>query len=90
MDTRRAQIRKSIRQVFLEDWDPIGVCGVPEAEDEYDGYIDVTYYLLLARATEEEIMSSLYRIEKEWMQLHPDLERLRRAAKRLREIDLSL
>ncbi len=30
------QIRQHTRAVLMEDWDPIGVNGIPEAADEYD------------------------------------------------------
>ena len=27
-----------IRRLLMEEWDPIGVKGIPEAADEYDSY----------------------------------------------------
>ena len=28
-----------LRHILMEEWDPIGVRGVPEASDEYDSYL---------------------------------------------------
>ena len=28
-----------LREVFMAEWDPIGVKGVPDAQDEYDHYV---------------------------------------------------
>jgi hypothetical protein len=33
------EVRRNIRRVLMERWDPIGVNGIPEAQDEYDSYI---------------------------------------------------
>jgi hypothetical protein len=33
------EVRRAIRRVFLEVWDPIGVRDEPNAQDECDGYI---------------------------------------------------
>jgi hypothetical protein len=37
-----ANLRR-IRSVLMDDWDPIGVQGVPEAADEYDSYVMPIY-----------------------------------------------
>jgi len=53
----------------MKEWDPIGVRNVPQACDEYDGYIGEVYKLVLARASEDEIAEHLLRIEREQMGL---------------------
>lgn len=40
-----------IRDVLLSDWDPIGVVGIPGAEDEYDTYAEELLVLLAADGT---------------------------------------
>jgi len=30
---------RELREVAMENWDPIGVAGFPEAADEYDAYL---------------------------------------------------
>jgi hypothetical protein len=36
-----------VREIFLRNWDPIGVCGIPEAKNEYDTYADKAYVMLM-------------------------------------------
>jgi hypothetical protein len=53
------RIRVSIRHVFLEVWDPIGVRDSPDAQDEYDSYIGRAFDLLGSEATDAELGSYL-------------------------------
>ncbi|CDZ67985.1 Hypothetical protein NGAL_HAMBI2605_62680 [Neorhizobium galegae bv. orientalis] len=38
-----------IRKIMLTEWDPIGVSGIPEAQDEYDAYADTVFDMLATR-----------------------------------------
>ncbi len=38
-EQRAREIQETIRDVLVHDWDPVGVGGVPEAQDEYDSYV---------------------------------------------------
>ncbi len=58
-------IQKSIAQVLLRDWDPIGVKNEPQAQDEYDSYIAGIYRLLAAGATPQVVAEHLCRVEAE-------------------------
>jgi hypothetical protein len=71
----------AIRDVFLKDWDPIGVPGLPE--DEYDNYIPAIYGMLLQGKSEQEIIDYLSRIETEYMELTPDPGRIEAVARKL-------
>lgn len=62
---RTLAIQDSIRQVLIEDWDPIGVRGVPEASDEYDAYIGRLYRILFDRRPIDELVNCLEQIERE-------------------------
>jgi hypothetical protein len=62
-------IRQKIRVVLMEDWDPIGVNGIPEAADEYDNYIGDFYEMLAGRRSRQEIISRLEYLEGEHMGL---------------------
>jgi len=66
---RLREIRVQIRTVLMNEWDPIGVRGVPQAYDEYDGYIGGVYELLHARASEHQVAAYLLEIERESMGL---------------------
>ncbi len=55
-------IRIQIRKVLLEVWDPIGINGEPNAQDEYDGYIGGVYELLVGGSSDERIEDHLWKI----------------------------
>jgi hypothetical protein len=63
------EIRSHIRRVLMEEWDPIGVSDIPEAADEYDGYIGGVYELLDDGASEQEIAAHLRGIEVREMEM---------------------
>jgi hypothetical protein len=73
-ELRRAwdEIQTRMRPVLMEDWDPIGVSDVPEAADEYDGYIEGIYVLLRDGASDERIEQHLSEIETKTMGLGPN------------------
>ena len=60
---------QEIRRVLLEEWDPIGVGDIPEAQDEYDAYVPDVYRLLVHRASALEVFDYMWRIETEHMGL---------------------
>lgn len=58
-----------VEQVLWEDWDPIGVRDLGGPDDEYDSYAPTVLEMLLASATEEELVAHLHAIEVEQMGL---------------------
>lgn len=54
-------IQKSIGEVLLSDWDPIGVNDVPEAQDEYDSYVGDVYRMLASGCSEDELVEHLWK-----------------------------
>ncbi len=63
-DKQRVRAAKlQIRQVLLEEWDPIGIADEPLAQDEYDGYLGGIYDLLELGKAEAEIVTRLHFIE---------------------------
>ncbi len=40
----------------MDEWDPIGVRGVPEAQDEYDAYVYGVYKYLVRRSHRNELV----------------------------------
>jgi hypothetical protein len=72
--------RRVVRDLFMREWDPIGVRDVPEAQDEYDAYVDKTYVMLMHEdASVEQIADYLYGIETEYMGLGSSESALDRA-----------
>jgi hypothetical protein len=60
---------RGLRQILMEEWDPIGVKGHPEAVDEYDGYLPQVASRLRADATTGEIATFLTEVEEDRMGL---------------------
>jgi hypothetical protein len=71
----------AIREVFLKDWNPIGVPDLPG--DEYDSYIPPIYGMLAQGKSEQEIVDCLWKMEAERMGLRPDRSHVEAVARRL-------
>jgi len=70
MDKEQSRgLRTAIRKSLMAHWDPIGVSDVPEAADEYDGYISEICELLKSGASDKKIADHLRTIETEQMGL---------------------
>lgn len=64
-------VMQAIRDVLMQRWDPIGVSDIPEAADEYDGYLGPVYRILAGTRSEEELVEFLFRAETRTMGLIP-------------------
>ena len=53
---------EAVRQVLLHVWDPIGVRGVPQAQDEYDGYVGPVLRAVVDGAGVDEVRVLLDRL----------------------------
>jgi hypothetical protein len=58
---------RGLRRVLMEEWDPIGVRGVPEAADEYDSYLGPIAERLRSGQSAEEIAAYLNFVTEERM-----------------------
>lgn len=68
--------RARVRRVFMDAWDPIGIRGMPGAQDEYDDYVGPVYVMLMdQRAWQRAIAAYLYDVATGHMGLspHPEL-----------------
>lgn len=84
------RIRSGIRRVLLDVWDPIGIKDEINARDEYDAYIGQVYELLIAGATDRQIIDQLLSIVRERMGLDPATpEEMADTVRALRTIRLS-
>ena len=61
-----------LRRILMREWDPIGVAGVPEARDEYDGYVGRVADQLRRDASNREIAVLLMSFRRDWMGLPTD------------------
>lgn len=57
-----------VDQILLEDWDPIGVNGIPEASDEYSSYAPGLLRIAM-RGNPESVADQLRFISSEQMGL---------------------
>jgi len=48
-----------IREILLRHWDPIGICDVPEAADEYDHYAAAILQMLKAGRNRDDLEAYL-------------------------------
>lgn len=80
---RALALHQTIKDVLLNEWDPIGVEAIPEAQDEYDGYVPTVYSMLIARKPINEVFEYLLWLETDHMGLTADRPRTQSIAERL-------
>ena len=59
----------------MQEWDPIGVASIPEAQDGYDAYVSEMYEILVSRQPQQEIFEYLWWLETEHIGLGGDFQR---------------
>lgn len=84
--SRARAFHEAIRRALLQEWDPIGVGTIPEAQDEYDAYVPTIYKLLIAQKPKHEIFDYLWWLETEHMGLTGDRQATEKFAERLMQI----
>ena len=80
---RARALHRRIKEVLLKEWDPIGVQAIPEAQDEYDGYVPTLYSMLIARKPIHTVLEYLLWLETEHMGLSADRQRTQSIAEKL-------
>jgi hypothetical protein len=83
-----ASIRE-IREIFMRDWDPIGVGNMNWTDNEYDAYIMPVYDILRRQRSEQAIVDYLRWAETERMEVDLPRDRLKAVAQKLLQIDVS-
>lgn len=62
-----------LRGILLEEWDPIALAGVFDADDEYDSYADEIYSRQMERPwTLKELFNYLVEVRTERIGVDPD------------------
>jgi len=74
---------RAVDEVLHYLWDPIGVANVPEARDEYYGYLPGVFALLKDGGNEDEIARHLGAISTERMGLSANVDHDRTIARHL-------
>ena len=73
----------------MDVWDPIGVKDIPQAQDEYDDYVDGVYDLLIGVSSDHDIETHLWLIVTETIGLSGATKsRMTDTVKALRQISL--
>jgi len=85
-DELRDELWPRVRQVLMEQWDPIGVCGEPNATNEYDSYIPKIKALIRAGVSVGTIVDQLDGIATERMGFTSHPEICREAAESLAKL----
>src|SRR4030095_11921786 len=60
---RAKRYHVAIQKILLNDWDPIGIVGVFQAKDEYDGYVPEIHAILIRHASKQQLIDHLWWIE---------------------------
>lgn len=74
---------RAVDEVLHYVWDPIGVSDVPQARDEYHGYLPQVFGMLQSGADEHAIASYLSNVSTERMGLKGNIEHDRKVARAL-------
>ena len=69
LEPAELELYRRVDEVLHYIWDPIGIAGIPEARDEYDGYLAHVFSLLIQEEGEEEVRAYLLKTEVERMGL---------------------
>lgn len=81
--TQLDSLRGIVGRILLNDWDPIGVRGVAQAQDEYDQYVAPVARMIIAGESASALSNYLLGIEIATMGLEGDPERARIVAQKL-------
>ncbi|HEX7672536.1 MAG TPA: hypothetical protein VF412_00125 [Bdellovibrio sp.] len=63
------KVEKAVRDILLNDWDPIGVKNNPNAKAEYDGYALRVTGMLLNGSDESKLTEYLNKVVSEDLEL---------------------
>ena len=88
---RLREVKRQIRKVLLEEWDPIGIVDMGGPEDEYDAYIGPIFTALSKRSNQREVADLLRKIEMERMEYASEnSDHLLQVAQSLLRIDVTI
>ncbi len=89
MSERRDRAKRyhdAIAQVLINDWDPVDVQRVPEAQDEYDSYVGGIHSRLIRHAPRHELLDHIWLIETEYMGLRGNRQKAERVVDKLLKV----
>ena len=63
LSTSEKGLYRRVDEILFYLWDPIGVCDIPMARDEYHSYLPQVFNLLLNDSKEHEVSAYLIKVE---------------------------
>ena len=67
LSLQQQKLYEGIYIVLLNDWDPLGVSQIPEAQDEYNPYLPRIFHMVLEHADASKIAEYLQFVFNEQM-----------------------
>ncbi|WP_435639944.1 hypothetical protein [Micavibrio aeruginosavorus] len=80
---KTAALHATIQKILLNEWDPIGIRDIAEAQDEYDSYVPDICEMISSQKTQSEILDFLWNVETEHMGLCGNKKKSEKIAERL-------
>ncbi|WP_213993554.1 hypothetical protein [Sodalis sp. dw_96] len=80
---------QQVKTILLNDWDPIGIKDLPEANDEYDDYVFTVCEMISEGKHESDFYDFLFWVESERICLHVNTEHIKSIAEKLERLTLA-
>ena len=80
------KLYSDIHDILLNQWDPIGVADIVEAEDEYNAYIPKIIDMLRSPCNKEDLFKYLRWLETEYIGLEGEIDTTRNVSIALWEL----
>ncbi|ACA88560.1 hypothetical protein [Shewanella woodyi] len=63
LSTSEKELCRRVDEILFYLWDPIGVCDIPMARDEYQSYLPQVFKLLMNDSKDHEVSAYLVKVE---------------------------
>ncbi|WP_077343617.1 hypothetical protein [Pseudocolwellia agarivorans] len=63
LSTSEKGLYRRVDEILFYLWDPIGVCDIPMARDEYQSYLPQVFKLLINDSKDHEVSAYLIKVE---------------------------
>ncbi len=90
LSTSEKGLYRRVDEVLFYLWDPIGVCDIPMARDEYQSYLPKVFKLLINDSKDHEVSAYLIKVESGSMGMSPNSKKALEVARLLIEIKEAL
>ena len=63
LSTSEKELYRRVDEILFYLWDPIGICDIPMARDEYQSYLPQVFKLLINDSKDHEVSAYLIKVE---------------------------